>query len=137
MNNAPILIVDDDRDDREFLQDAWKDLEFANPLIFFNNGQEVLDYMKSDEITPFLILCDVNIPRMDGFALKEKLREDPSTHYKSIPFIFWSTTVSKPQIQKAYDLGVNGFFLKENSFGEIKDSLIYIVKYWLKSKVPE
>jgi CheY-like chemotaxis protein len=74
---------------------------------------------------------------MDGFKLKEKLREDPSSNYKSTPFVFWSSAVSKSQIQKAYDLGVNGFFLKESSLHEIKNSLVYIVKYWLKSKVPE
>ncbi|MDQ6815209.1 MAG: response regulator [Bacteroidota bacterium] len=136
MNNAPILIVDDDSDDREFLQDAWKDLEFQNPLIFFDNGEDALDYLKSEKPKPFLILCDVNIHKMDGFELKEKIRENSSVNYKSIPFIFWSSTVSAVQIQKAYDLGVNGFFVKETSFDEIKQSLISMVEYWLKSKVP-
>ena len=137
MNNAPILIADDDSDDREFLQAAWEELEFTNPLIFFDNGQGVLDYMRSGKPTPFLILCDVNIPKMDGFELKNKLLEDPATNYKSIPFIFWSTTVTNAQVQKAYDLGVNGFFVKEVDFVEIKNSLIDIVNYWQKSKVPD
>src|SRR5215203_4976223 len=56
MNNGPILIADDDRDDREFLLDAWTDLPFENPLIFFDNGQDVLDYLTSQKETPFLIL---------------------------------------------------------------------------------
>lgn len=137
MSNAPILIVDDDSEDKELLQEAWKELEFKNPLIFFNNGQDVLDYLHSEKAKPFLIICDVNIPRMDGFALKAKLLGDSTINYKSIPFVFWSTSVSKAQIQKAYDLGGNGFFLKDNSFEEIKQSLIDIVKYWSKSKVPE
>ncbi len=137
MNNGPILIVDDDKDDWEFLQDAWQDLEFENPLLFFSSGQHVLDYMKSGKASPFLILCDVNIPGIDGFELKKRLSEDPSTRYKSIPFVFWSTAVSKSQIQKAYDLGGHGFFLKENSLPEIKNSLAEMVKYWLKSIVPE
>ena len=137
MNDGPILIVDDDTDDRAFLEDAWQDLEYQNELIFFKNGKDVLDYLTSEKITPFLILCDVNIPKMDGFQLKEKIRESSLTNYKSIPFVFWSTTVSKSQIQKAYDLGVNGFFVKDTTFKEIKQSLIDIVKYWQKCKVPE
>jgi CheY-like chemotaxis protein len=137
MNNGPILIVDDDRDDRQFLQDAWEEVEFENPLLFFDNGKDVLEYLRSDKIKPFLIICDVNIPKMDGFELKEKILENPSVNYKSVPFVFWSTTVSKSQIQKAYDLGVNGFFVKEINFDEIKRSLIDIVKYWLRSKTPE
>ncbi len=137
MNNGPILIVDDDRDDRQFLQDAWEEVEFENPLLFFDNGKDVLEYLRSDKIKPFLIICDVNIPKMDGFELKEKILENPSVNYKSVPFVFWSTAVSKAQIQKAYDLGVNGFFVKEINFDEIKRSLIDIVKYWLRSKTPE
>jgi CheY-like chemotaxis protein len=137
MNKAPILIVDDDSDDREFLQAAWNDLEFGNPLVFFSDGEAILEYLRSEKAKPFLILCDVNIPRMDGFELKEQLFNDSSMNYKSIPFVFWSTAVSIAQIQKAYDLGVNGFFVKENSFEDIKQSLIDIVNYWSKSKTPE
>jgi CheY-like chemotaxis protein len=137
MNNGPILIVDDDPDDWEFLQEAWNELDFLNPLLFFQNGEDVLQYLKSDKQKPFLILCDVNIPKMDGFELKNELLKDRSTNYRSIPFVFWSTEVSKSQIQKAYDLGVNGFFVKENNFNGIKQSLIDIVKYWFNSKTPE
>jgi len=137
VNTAPILIVDDDSDDRQLLREAWKELGFPNPLLFFNTGEEVLQYLSAEKIIPFLTLCDVNIPKMDGFELKAKLLEDTSMNYRSIPFVFWSSEVSKKQIQKAYDLGVNGFFVKGNTFEEIKNSLIDIVNYWQKSRVPE
>jgi CheY-like chemotaxis protein len=136
MEHAPLLIVDDDSDDREFLQDAWKDLDFPNALVFFNNGEEVLRYLRYEKVSPFLILCDVNLPRMDGFELKKKILEDTEMNYKSIPFVFWSSQASKAQIQKAYDLGGNGFFVKANTFEETKQSLINIVGYWRKSKTP-
>lgn len=137
MNTAPILVVDDDNDDRYLLQEAWEELHYPNALLFFSNGEEVLHYLYSEKTIPFLILCDVNIPKIDGFELKAKLLEDTEMNYKSIPFVFWSSEVSKKQIQKAYDLGVNGFFVKGNTFEEIKQSLIDIVNYWQKSKVPE
>lgn len=137
MNTAPIFIVDDDMDDREFLQEAWNELAYTNPLLFFNDGEEVLAYLKKEKTVPFLILCDVNIPKMDGFKLKEKILEDTVLNYKSIPFVFWSSSVTNTQVKKAYDLGTNGFFIKETDFEEIKNSLTDIVNYWLKSKVPE
>jgi CheY-like chemotaxis protein len=137
VNTAPILIVDADSDDRQVLQDAWKDLGFPNSLLFFATGDEVLHYLASEKVVPFLILCDVNIPKMDGFELKARILENTSMNYKSIPFVFWSSEVSNRQIQKAYDLGVNGFFVKGNTFEEIKQSLTDIVNYWQKSKVPE
>jgi CheY-like chemotaxis protein len=137
MNEGPILIVDDDGDDREFLKEAWNELDFPNRLLFFDGGQQILDYLNSEKVAPFLIICDVNIPKMDGFELKRRILENSSMNYKSIPFVFWSSQVSKTQIERAYDLGVNGFFVKDNNFNDLKQSLIDIVKYWRKSKTPE
>lgn len=136
MNTSPVFIVDDDQDDREFLEQAWKELGYENPLIFFNNGEEVLKYLKAEEIVPFLILCDVNLPKMDGFELKKAI-EGSIVKHKSIPFVFWSNFAAKAQIQKAYDLAANGFFIKETKFEDIKKSLVEIYQYWQKSKVPE
>jgi CheY-like chemotaxis protein len=136
MNEAPVLIVDDDTDDREFLKAAWKELDLPNALLFFNSGPELLEYLQTEKISPFLILCDVNLPKMDGFALKKNIQENVEMNYMSIPFIFWSTEASKQQIQKAYDLGGNGFFIKESGFEAIKKSLIDIVNYWRKSMTP-
>ena len=73
---------------------------------------------------------------MDGFELKAHLLEDSSLNYKSIPFVFWSSQVSKAQIQKAYDLGGNGFFVKESNFEDLKSFLHTLMEYWLKSKTP-
>lgn len=136
VNNAPVLIVDDDTDDRELLQDAWKELNFPNALLFFSNGEDVLAYLKKEKISPFLILCDVNLPRMDGFELKQRILADTDMNYKTIPFVFWSSVASKAQIQKSYDLGGNGFFIKESNFEAMKQSLIETVQYWRKSKTP-
>lgn len=133
---APIVIVDDDSDDREFLRDAWGELNITNKLIFFSNGQAVIEYLQSAEVTPFLIICDVNIPGMDGFELKAALLHDTSVNYKSIPFVYWSTVASEAQIRKAYDLGGNGFFVKDTSFDKLKESLREIIMYWKKSKTP-
>jgi CheY-like chemotaxis protein len=137
MNSAPLYIVVDDQDDQDIIKDIWKELNYDNALLFFGSGEDVLHHMKTDSTVPFLILCDVNIPRMNGFELKKRLYEDDSLFYKSIPFVFWSTQASPEQIQKSYDLGGNGFFIKDNSYQGLKTSLTEIMQYWLKSKVPE
>ena len=136
MNTEPILIVDGDKDEWEFLQDAWEGLEYPNQLIFFSDAEEVLSYLQKEKITPFLIICDVNLHKMNGFELKKKLLEDNLINYKSIPFVFFSNTATKAQIEKSYDLGSNGFFIKGKSMEEIKNTLIDIVNYWERSKTP-
>lgn len=137
MNKEPVLIVDDDSDDKDFIEDAWKELNYPNPLIFFKNGEEVLHYLETEKTVPFLIISDINLPKMNGLELKEKILNSPSARYKSIPFVFWSSEVSNTQKQKAYDLGINGIFIKDSSFEKLKQSLADIVNYWEKSKVPE
>lgn len=137
MNTAPILVVDDDLDDQEFLQEAWEELAFPNELIFFSNAEEVLNYLKQEVTVPFLIISDVNLPKMNGFELKKKLLEDDSVNYKTVPFVFFSNTATNTQIEKSYDLGGTGFFIKEQNMLEIKKTLTDIVNYWQKSKAPE
>ena len=136
MNTEPILIVDGDKDEWEFLQNAWEGLEYPNQLIFFSDAEEVLSYLKKEKIIPFLIICDVNLHKMNGFELKKKLLEDNLINYKSIPFVFFSNTATKAQIEKSYELGTNGFFIKGKNIEEIKNTLMDIVNYWARSKTP-
>jgi CheY-like chemotaxis protein len=137
MNKGPVYIVDDDEDDKEFVKEVWKELGYTNELLFFSNGEAVLRHIKTNQVVPFLILCDVNLPRMNGFELKDRLLETTSLYHKSIPFVFFSTQASEEQVKKAYDLRVNGFFIKQDSIEELKASLATIVEYWQKSQVPQ
>lgn len=137
MNTGPILIVNDDLDDQDFFKEAWKELDFTNQLKFFTNAKELLNYLKQEKTIPFLIISDLYLHDMNGFELKKKLLEDSYLNYKTIPFVFFSDSASNAQIEKSYDLGSHGFFIKEKNIKEIKNTLVDIVKYWQKSKVPE
>lgn len=136
MNDGPVFIVDDDDDDQEIIKEIWKELGYTNELLSFSNGEAVLSQLKTYPTVPFLIICDVNIPGMDGLELKKRVIEDENLYYKSIPFVFWSTQASKEQIKRFYDLCGNGFFLKGNNVHEVKNSLAVIVDYWRRSLVP-
>src|SRR5215203_4249701 len=76
MNNGPVYIVDDDEDDRAFIKEVWQELAYTNELVFFSSGEAVLSRLKTDPVVSFLILCDVNLPGIDGFELKKRLYED-------------------------------------------------------------
>jgi CheY-like chemotaxis protein len=137
MNDGPVYVVDDDDDDLEIIKEVWQELGYKNELRFFSNAESVLRQIKNEPVVPFLIICDVNVPKMGGFELKRQVMESETLYYKSIPFVFWSTQASKEQIKKAYDLRVNGFFIKENRIADVKASLATIMEYWFKSAVPE
>lgn len=135
MNTNPIYIVDDDSDDEELIRDAFKELKIENELKFFTTAEGVLSELRKDEI-PFIIISDVNLPRMDGFELREEILKESTAKDKSIPFIFWSTSASDAQVKRAYDLSAHGFFLKGRTYAELKEKLQEMVQYWSDSLAP-
>ncbi|MBC7826205.1 MAG: response regulator [Chitinophagaceae bacterium] len=135
MYNAPVFIIDDDQEELDIIQEIWKDLDFENPLEVFTQPEDLFKRL-ADKVNPFLILSDVKLPKMDGFALREKLGKDTELAYKSIPFVFWSTAASNDQIKKSYDSGGHGFFIKGDNYIQIKESIALIMSYWKTSKVP-
>ena len=136
MNNNPIYIVDDDKDDEDLIREAFRDLGITNELRFFSTGEGVLYELNNSETVPFVIISDINLPRMDGFQLREKVLEGASIKDKSIPFIFWSTSASEAQIKRAYDLAAHGFFLKGRTYNELKQRIQEMIKYWSASLTP-
>src|SRR5690242_11195877 len=112
---TPVIIVDDDQDEHELMKEVWKELGLSYPLISLSTGDQLLNYLQSDEQIPFLIISDINLHPMDGFELREKILEDESSKLKSIPFIFWSGSATEDQIKKAYNLSSHGFFIKAST----------------------
>ena len=136
MNTNPIYIVDDDSEDQEIIAEAVKELGLKNELRFFFNGDDILNELKTNKVVPFIIISDINLPRMDGFELREKILQESSMSDKTIPFIFWSTTASEAQVKHAYELSAHGFFIKGRTFKELKEELGEIVRYWSMSLSP-
>lgn len=137
MDRNPILIVDDDVEDLELIQSAAERLNIGRPIHYFRSGRELHAFLKEATVSPFLIICDVNLPDQDGFAIRKQTAEDSTTKYKSVPFIFWSTDASEKQIQHAYDLPAQGFFFKPNNFEDLCETFKTILNYWQKSKHPK
>ena len=137
MQLNPILIVDDDGDDLEMIKAASECLQLSRPIHFFRSGDELERYLTTASQSPFLIISDVNLGAVDGFALKKKISENSELKYKSVPFVFWSTSASEKQIQYAYDLPVQGFFFKPSNFDELCATFKTMLDYWQKSQHPK
>jgi CheY-like chemotaxis protein len=83
------------------------------------------------------ILCDINLPGMNGFEFKSEIDNDFKLMEKSIPFIFFSTAATKPIVTEAYTkMTVQGFFQKNDNIEELKYSLKTIIEYWKLCKHP-
>lgn len=129
-------MVDDDEEDHDIMRSACEILGASDSLKFFHDGHALLTYLKTSESPPFLILCDINMPHINGLDLRAVIWNDVDLKRISIPFIFFSTSASPSQIKKAYDLTVQGFFLKGNSMDETVRKLRLILDYWKECKHP-
>lgn len=136
MQTGAVYIVDDDIDDHQIVKEIWKSLGLPNQLLFFSTGADMIEHLKHAESSPFIILCDVNLPKMDGFELRRRILDSGSKKMKSVPFIYWSTYASEAQIQQAYNLSAHGFFIKGTNFRDMKESFEYIINYWTRSRMP-
>src|SRR5688500_10008137 len=100
---GPLIIIEDDLDDKEIIQKIMESLEISNTLLFFNDGTEALSYLQTTTDQPFLIICDVNLPKMNGLEFRLEINNDERLRKKSIPFVFFSTNAGRDTVQKAYD----------------------------------
>ncbi|MHA4807904.1 response regulator [Flavitalea flava] len=133
---GPVVIIEDDEDDQELLMAIFKKLPYTNEIIFFGDSEEALVYLNRADVSPFLIISDVNMPRLNGFALRDKIRSDSELHTKCIPYLFFSTNANHTTVLEAYSLSVQGFFIKESSMSELEKTITVIMDYWIRCIAP-
>lgn len=134
---GPILIVDDDPDDHQFLKESFKDIGVSNPVLFFFRCEEALAYLETTSEKPFLILSDVNLPEMNGITFKQKIDSDTYLRRKSIPFIYFSTSNNKKAVTEAFTTtNTQGYFQKKATYEELKKVLQAVIQYWMLCESP-
>ena len=103
-----ILIVEDEPLLGNLLQQRLIKEGFAVELI--RDGEEALNALKAN--TPDLLLLDVILPKISGFELMEKVRQDPELANKEIPFVILSNLGQKGDVEKGQALGAIGYIVK-------------------------
>lgn len=133
---GPIVVIEDDEDDRLILGQVFKELDYINEVVFFPDGDAALHYLKDDKIYPFIILSDINLPRLNGFELRKMVHTNEGLSEKCIPYLFFSTAVNKKAVYDAYTLSVQGFFLKPPSYDKLVNTIRVILEYWQECYSP-
>lgn len=134
--NGSIIIIEDDEDDRLLLEEVFEDLGYANKRVYFPDGMAALEYLNSEIPLPFLILSDINLPKLDGLELRRKLKNNADLNVKCIPYLYLTTALNHQIVIDAYSTSAQGFFVKPNSYNEIKETIQLIIEYWKKCAAP-
>ena len=134
--HCPILLIDDDPDEYELMEEILRQQKIPNPLHYFPNGQDAINYLRNTTDRPFLIICDINMPVMNGIEVRKLVNADEYLRKKSIPFVFYTTTATESSIKDAYEMSVQGFFVKEHDIRRIGALVHAIYTYWYWCRHP-
>ena len=125
-----ILIIEDDEDDRDILKEIFLDLGYKNKLIFFHDGVEALEYLRRPEIEPFIVISDINMPKLGGFELRSLILEEEIFMDKDIPYIFISNAQEEYSIKQANNLSIQDYIHKGNDYNKYKERIKNLIDYW-------
>jgi CheY-like chemotaxis protein len=120
MSPYRILIAEDDDDDFFTLKEAFECTQAAPELIRAHNGEQLFTQLNLEEEQcrmPDLIILDINMPRMDGIEVLQKIK--CSGDLSMIPIFMYSTSNCIEQMKKCYQLGASLFVTKGNEFQSV------------------
>lgn len=133
---ASILLVEDDDIDAMSVTRAFMRMRIANPIVRAKDGIEALEILHAGQIEcPYLILLDLNMPRMGGLELLKILRTDPTLE-TSVVFVL---TTSKDDEDKlaAYKQHIAGYIIKEKLDHGFEQLVKMLDHYWRLVELPE
>ncbi|QQG35274.1 MAG: response regulator [Micavibrio aeruginosavorus] len=131
-----ILLVEDNEIDVMGVKRAFRQSQYSYPIVVAKNGVEALDKLREGrEIkNPYLILLDLNMPRMNGIEFLKEVRSDQQLR-SSIIYIL-TTSKAQDDKDKAYQHNVAGYIVKEGRAGEFIDVASFLDHYYNTVEFP-
>jgi CheY-like chemotaxis protein len=130
-----IMLIEDDEIDVMTVKRALKELNVENPLVVASNGEEALKMLQEYSYKPFIIILDLNMPRMNGLEFLKIIKNDED--FKKIPAVVLTTSKEEQDIFESYKLGVAGYIIKPVDYSKFVDALRTLNLYWNLCNVPE
>jgi len=122
-----ILIAEDDDGHAELIKEGLSDAGVCNKTIRFSNGEDVWEFLSEkgdvvrDRSKSYLLLLDLNMPKMDGLEVLRRLKGSPEL--KEIPVMMLTTTDDPREVEECYKLGCNMYITKPVDFVKFAETL--------------
>lgn len=134
MSAIEILLVEDSLGDARLTMEALKENKFLNSLHHVTDGVEAMAFLYkqgqySEVPRPDLILLDLNMPKMDGREVLQKIKQDEQL--KRIPVVVLTTSQADEDILKSYDLNANCYISKPVDLDQFMEVIKSIKSFWL------
>jgi CheY-like chemotaxis protein len=137
VDNADILIVEDNRHDAELILEALQGLDIGNKVRAIHDGVEALDYFfgsegslkKADVHLPKLLLLDLKLPKVSGLEILKCVKSDKRTMH--IPTVIFTSSNESHDRSESYKLGANSYVVKPMDADIFSRYVHDIGEYWL------
>jgi len=137
-----ILMVEDNPGHARLIEKNLRRSSVDNPIIVLEDGKHAVDYLFDDEAAvdrqnypQVLILLDLNLPVIDGFAVLERIKSDRRTWH--IPVIVLTTSNNQEDVNRCYQLGCNAFITKPVEYKQFADVVAKLGMFLTIVAVPD
>jgi len=140
--NKSILLVEDNPQDEILILRSLRKVNLANSVDVVRDGQQALDYLfregefagREDQGMPTVVLLDINLPRINGLEVLERLRADERTCL--VPIVILTSSDEERDRLRSYEQGANSFVRKPLDFAEFAQAVAQLGVYWLAVNIP-
>jgi CheY-like chemotaxis protein len=128
-DHIKILLVEDDDGHARLIERNLRKVSLIYPIERVPDGQEALDYLTNQGrfsdadrfARPQLVLLDINLPRIDGIEVLERIKRDPDL--RAVPVIMLTSTDTQAEIDRCYRAGASGYVSKPISISSLGEKL--------------
>jgi two-component system, response regulator len=133
MTGKRILLVEDNPDDAELTMLAFRKNN-VHDVQLVRDGAEAIEWLfgpggAATAGGPAIVLLDLNLPKVDGFGVLQRIRNDERTRF--LPVVILTSSTEGVDLANAYRLGANSYIRKPVDFGELLKAALQIGLYWL------
>jgi CheY-like chemotaxis protein len=130
MTDPLIALVEDNADDEALTMRALKKHGVANEIVVLRDGVEALAFLlASEHRLPHLVLLDLNLPRVGGLEVLQRLRSEPRTQL--LPIVILTSSNEERDLVDGYRLGANSYVRKPVDFVQFSEAVHQLGLYWL------
>ncbi|CAN5145048.1 response regulator [soil metagenome] len=131
-NSLRICLVDDDPDHVILIRRAIRELGAGTEVHAVYDGNDALEWLRSSETAPDLVLLDINMAGLNGFDVLQSLKADPKL--KMVPVVMLTSSELTADIARAYELGASGYINKPSYLHDLRAVLGNTLMYWSAMK---
>lgn len=132
-----IILIEDSLSDAEMTVRALGKTHLDKNLVHLEDGSEAINfifamgkYSAREVANPKVVILDLNMPKINGFEVLQKIRSDERT--RNIAVVVLTSSKEDSDIKRCYNLGANSYIVKPVDYKEFSQAIIDIGQYWLQ-----